>query len=85
MTHLWAQPAQEDECKLDPLIQWKEEETSMKDKIPFEPSTRDPFESKDLLDDSFMGAASSRGRMQMHNEDTYLMYQIIETVKKRKY
>ena len=68
--------------ELDPLVQWKEDETSMRDKIPFEPSTRDPFESKDLLDDSLMGAASSRGRMQMHNEDRYLMYQMIETVRK---
>ena len=71
--------------ELDPLIQWKEEETSKTDKIPSEPLTRDPFESKDLLDDSLMGAASSRGRMQMHNEDRYLMYQMyqmIESVRK---
>ena len=68
--------------KLDPLIQWKEDETSMRDKIPSEPLTRDPFESKDLLDDSLMGAVSSRGRMQMHNEDRYLMYQMIESVRK---
>ena len=68
--------------ELDPLIQWKEDETSMRDKIPSEQLIRDPFESKDLLDDSLMGAASSRGRMQMHNEDRYLMYQIIESVRK---
>ena len=68
--------------ELDPLIQWKEDETSMRDKIFSEPLTRDPFESKDLLDVSLMGAASSRGRMQMHNEDRYLMYQMIESVRK---
>ena len=68
--------------ELDPLIQWKEDETSMRDKIPSEPLTRDPFESKDLLDDSLMGAASSRGRMPVHNDDRLLMYQMIETVRK---
>ena len=68
--------------ELDPLIQWKEDETSMRDKIPSEPLTRDPFESKDLLDDLLMGATSSRGRMQLHNEDRYLMYQMIESVRK---
>ena len=47
--------------ELDPLVQWKEEETSMRDKIPFEPSTRDPFESKDLLDESLMVQPAQEG------------------------
>ena len=67
--------------ELDPLIQWKEDEMSMRDKIPSEPSTRDSFESKDLLDDSLMGAASSRGRMPVHNDDRLLMYQMIDSEK----
>ena len=47
---------------------------AMRDKIPSEPSARDPFESKDLLDDSLMGAASSRGRIPVHNDNRLLMY-----------
>ena len=38
--------------ELDPLCQWKEDEMALRDKVLSEPSTKDPFEMKGLLDDS---------------------------------